>query len=122
MHELAEAQDTPFKPLSVVGLVGLDTIVQAVPFQDSTRVAKTPNPVSRYWPTAAQKVAVGHDTPLKTLSLVPLLGLATTGHLIGGAAIVGAGAASRASATMTAPNADAMVSRILYLISSPSFS
>ena len=42
VHEVAETQDTPLRRSPPVPLLGLAEIVQALPFQDSTRVWSWP--------------------------------------------------------------------------------
>ncbi len=57
------AQETPRSALSPVLRLGLDVMVQVLPFRDSTRVFSAPVPRDR--PTATQVVAPVQDTPVR---------------------------------------------------------
>jgi hypothetical protein len=63
MHAVGEVHDTPVRMSSLAESfgVGVGATHQVVPFQSSAKLS-VPNQ-----PTAAQNVAVGHDTPLSQL-------------------------------------------------------
>jgi hypothetical protein len=67
----AEAHDTPLKSVLVAPAgLGVDWIAQADPFQRSARVRRKP-PALVADPTAVHAVAVGQETPLRTLLDAP---------------------------------------------------
>jgi hypothetical protein len=68
-------QDPPRSQLSPLPLLGLGTAVQAFPFQDSTSVWRLPSAPLIEKPTATQLVELVQDTLLRTLVLLPGLGL-----------------------------------------------
>ena len=81
MQKLAETQATPFSWLSLVPLLGLGTIDQLVPFQDSISVWSRLLPL-RYEPTAVQELDERQATPPRPLLTVPMLGLGTIDQLV----------------------------------------
>jgi len=63
MQKVVEVHDTPLRAMLLCKWLGLGETDQVWPFHDSTRVPPYPLlPVSE--PTAMQKVAEVHDTPM----------------------------------------------------------
>jgi hypothetical protein len=70
-HADAEGHDTPLKSLVVAPAgLGVDSIAQADPFQRSASVKRKPLLLVAE-PTAVQAVAVGQETPVRTLRDAP---------------------------------------------------
>ena len=69
VQALADEHDTADRDVnSAPAGLGVDWIVQLVPFQDSASGAVVPGPVPGVWPTAMQELADLHDTAVKKLS------------------------------------------------------
>lgn len=73
-------QATPLRALLLLPWLGLATTAQALPFQASTRVCSTLDPLISS-PTATQLVELGQDTLSRELFPAPWLGLATVDHV-----------------------------------------